>query len=75
VLTRGELVVDSEAAFTADGEVGTEGMTLASDLDDQELGMRRLSDGAAGLLAESGLKRVLFCTGVVKSGHEILIEW
>src|SRR6516225_9710448 len=49
MLARGEVVVDSEAAFTADGDVSTEGMTLVSDLDDQVLAMRRLRHGAAGL--------------------------
>ena len=54
MLTRGEIVVDNEIAFTADGEVGTEGMTLVSDLDDHGLGVRRLSNGAAGLLGDGG---------------------
>lgn len=54
MLARGKVVVDSKVTFTADGEVGTEGMTLVSDLDDQGRGVRRLNDGAAGLPGDGG---------------------
>ena len=35
VLARSEVVVNGEATLTADGEVGTEGMAMASELKDQ----------------------------------------
>ena len=73
MLTGGEVVVDSEVAFTADGEVGTEGMTMVSDLDDEGLGVRRLSDGAIRLAGHGGhdsLPSFLLLLGDVFPGRE-----
>ena len=54
VVTGGEVVVNSEVAFTASGEVGMEGMAPVSGLDDQGPGVRRLGEGMAGLSGAGG---------------------
>jgi hypothetical protein len=55
VLARSEVVVDGEAALTADGEVGTEGMALASELKDQGFAIgRRLRHGTADFPGDGG---------------------
>jgi hypothetical protein len=55
VLARSEVVVDDEAALTADGEVGSEGMALASELEDQGPAMgRRLRHGTADFSGDGG---------------------
>jgi hypothetical protein len=55
VLARSEVVVDGEATLTADGEVGTEGMALASELEDQGRAIGwRLRYGAADFPGDGG---------------------
>jgi hypothetical protein len=54
VLTRSEVVVKGEVAFTASGEVGTEGTALVFDLNDQGPDVRRVSEGAAALCRGRG---------------------
>jgi hypothetical protein len=74
VLAGSEVVVDSETAITPDGEVGIEGTTLVSDLDDQQLAVRLLGDGAAGLPGDGGhgcLPSLLLLQGDVFPWREI----
>ena len=54
VMTGSEVVVKGEVAFTASGEVGTEGAALVADLNDQGPNVRRLSEGLAALCRGSG---------------------
>lgn len=54
MMTGGKVVVDSEVAITAGGEVGTEGMALVSYLDDQRPAARRLGEGVAALPGDGG---------------------
>src|ERR1700759_5597381 len=51
VVARGGLVADHQAALSAGGELGVEGVRLAAGLDDDRLGRRRVGEGG---LAWSG---------------------
>ena len=55
VLARSEVIVDGEAALTADGEVGTEGVALTSELEDQGPAIgRRLGHSTADFPGDGG---------------------
>src|SRR5579862_562562 len=54
MLTGGEVVLDGQFAVAAGSEVGTEALTLVTDLDDQGWGVRPLGDGGSCLPGDGG---------------------